>query len=205
MQKHIQAALKVFQNHKGVMRSSQAFDQGIQPRTLYQMRDSGLLIQEGRGLYRLAGVQVWSDPDLAIISLRIPRGVICLISALYFHHLTTQIPHEVHVALPKDSEKPRLEYPPTRFFWISQKSFEAGIEEHAIDNVAVRVYSVPKTIADCFKFRNKIGLDVALEALREGIRQRRCTPAEILRYARIDRVERIVLPYLEALGWLSRG
>jgi predicted transcriptional regulator of viral defense system len=182
------------------MRTSQALLEGIQPRTLYQMRDRGLLVQEGRGLYRLAGVQIWSDPDLAIVSLRIPKGVICLISALYFHHLTTQIPHEVHIALPKDSEKPRLEYPPARFFWISPKSFEAGIEEHIVDHVTVRVYSLAKTIADCFKFRNKIGMEVALEALREGIRQNRCTPDQILHFARINRVERIVLPYLEVLA-----
>ncbi len=198
MQDRIQAALKVFQKHKGVMRSSQIFEQGIQPRTLYQMRDSGLLVQEGRGLYRLADEQVWSDPDLAIVSLHIPKGVICLISALYFHQITTQIPHEVHIALPKDSEKPRIEYPPTRFFWISPKAFEAGIEKHKVDHVEVKVYSIAKTIADCFKFRNKIGMDVALEALREGIRQKRCTPDQVLRFARIDRVERIILPYLEA-------
>ncbi len=200
MQDQIQSALKVFQKHKGVMRSSQIFAEGIQPRTLYQMRDDGLLVQEGRGLYRLADQQVWSDPDLAIVSLRVPKGVICLISALYFHKLTTQIPHQVQVALPKDSEKPRLPYPPTRFFWISPQAFEAGIEKHTIDQVEVKVYSVAKTIADCFKFRNKIGMEVALEALREGLRQQKCTSNEILRFARIDRVERILLPYLEALA-----
>ena len=182
------------------MRSSQAFEEGIQPRTLYQMRDSGLLVQEGRGLYRLANEQVWSDPDLAIVSLLIPKGVICLISALYFHQLTTQIPHEVYIALPKDSEKPRLKYPPTRFFWISPEPFKAGVEKHSLDNVEVKVYNVAKTITDCFKFRNKVGMEVALEALREGLRQKKCTPNEILRFARVNRVERVMLPYLEALA-----
>ncbi len=181
------------------MRSSEIFKAGIQPRTLYQMRDEGLLVQEGRGLYRLADQQVWSDPDLAIVSLRIPKGVICLISALYFHGITTQIPHQVQVALPKDSEKPRIDYPPTRFFWISREAFEAGIEKHRVDQVEVKVYSVAKTIADCFKFRNKIGMEVALEALREGLRLRKCTSNEILHFARVDRVGRILLPYLEAL------
>jgi predicted transcriptional regulator of viral defense system len=200
MRDNIQAALKVFQKHKGVMRSSQIFEQGIQPRTLYQMRDNGLLVQEGRGLYRLADQQVWSDPDLAIVSLRIPKGVICLISALYFHHITTQIPHVVYIALPKDSEKPRLPYPPTRFFWISPEAFDAGIEKHRIDHVEVKVYSVAKTIADCFKFRKKIGMEVALEALREGVHQKKCIPDQILHFARIDRVERVILPYLEALA-----
>ncbi len=198
MRPEIKSALQVFKKNK-VMRSAEVFEQGIQPRTLYQMRDDGLLVQEGRGLYRLADAQIWSDPDLAVVSLRIPKGVVCLISALYFHQLTTQIPHEVYVALPKDSEKPRIQYPPTRFFWISPEPFKAGIEKHKIDNVEVKVYSVAKTIADCFKFRNKIGMDVALEALREGLRYKRCTHEQILRFARINRVEQIMLPYLEAL------
>jgi predicted transcriptional regulator of viral defense system len=199
MNKAIKSALRVFEKNK-VMRSAQIFAQGIQPRTLYQMRDDGLLVQEGRGLYRLANEQIWSDPDLALVSLHIPKGVICLISALYFHQVTTQIPHEVYVALPKDSEKPRIQHPPTRFFWISPKPFKAGIEKHTIDNVDIKVYGVAKTIADCFKFRNKIGMDVALEALQEGLRQKRCAPEQILRFARINRVERIMLPYLEALA-----
>jgi len=199
MQPAIEIALQTFKKKK-VMRSAEIFAEGIQPRTLYQMRDEGLVIQEGRGLYRLADEQIWSDPDIALVSIRIPKGVICLISALYFHQLTTQIPHEVYMALPKDSEKPRIQYPPTRFFWISPKPFKAGIEKHIIDNVDVKVYSVAKTIADCFKFRNKIGLDVALEALQEGLRQKLCTPEEILRFARIDRVERVMLPYLETLA-----
>jgi predicted transcriptional regulator of viral defense system len=199
MQLAIEKALQVFKKNK-VMRSAEIFAEGIQPRTLYQMRDGGLIIQEGRGLYRLADEQIWSDPDLAVVSLRIPKGVVCLISALYFHQITTQIPHEVYIALPKDSEKPRIQYPPTRFFWISPKPFKAGIEKHRIDNVDVKVYNIAKTIADCFKFRNKIGMDVALEALQEGLRRKLCTPAEILQFARIDRVERIMLPYLEALA-----
>src|SRR6266508_4618597 len=164
MKDDFSTAVKIFRKNKGVMKSSQVFEQGIQPRTLYQMRDSGLLIQEGRGLYRLANEQVWSDPDLAVVSLMIPKGVVCLISALYFHQLTTQIPHEVYLALPKDSEKPRIPYPPLRFFWISPKPFKAGIERHTKDNVEIKVYSIAKTIADCFKFRNKIGMEVALEA-----------------------------------------
>lgn len=198
MRSSIERALRVFEKYK-VMRSAEIFAQGIQPRTLYQMRDDGLLVQEGRGLYRLADEPVWSDPDLAIVSLCIPKGVICLISALYFHQLTTQIPHEVYVALPKDSQKPRISHPPTRFFWVSPEPFKAGIEKHTMDNVEVKVYGVAKTIADCFKFRNKIGMDVALEALQEGLRYKRCTPEEILRFARVDRVERIMLPYMEAL------
>ncbi|HKY55999.1 MAG TPA: type IV toxin-antitoxin system AbiEi family antitoxin domain-containing protein [Anaerolineales bacterium] len=200
MSDNFQTVIKIFQKHNGVMRSSQLFKLGVQPRILYAMRDNGLVIQEGRGLYRLANEQVWSDPDLAVVSLLIPKGVICLISALYFHQITTQIPHEVYVALPKDSEKPRIKYPPTRFFWISPGPFQAGIVNHKVDSVDIRVYGVAKTIADCFKFRNIIGMEVALEALREGLRQKKATPNEIQRFARVDRVEKIMQPYLEALA-----
>jgi len=200
MKDNFQSAIKIFQKNNGVMKSSQLFQLGIQPRILYAMRDNGLVVQEGRGLYRLANEQVWSDPDLAVVSLLIPKGVICLISALYFHQITTQISHEVYIALPKDSEKPRIKYPPTRFFWISPAPFKAGIEKHKVDNVDIRVYSVAKTIADCFKFRNSIGMEVALEALREGLRQKKSTPNEIQRFARVDRVEKIMQPYLEALA-----
>ncbi len=200
METNLENAVGIFEKWKGIMRSSQIFEQGIQPRTLYQMRDEGLVIQEGRGLYRLANSPAWSDPDLAIIALRIPKGVICLISALYFHNITTQIPYEVHVALPKDSEKPRIGHPPTRFYWISPQPFKAGIEIHIKDDVEIKIYSIAKTIADCFKFRNKIGMDVALEALKEGLREKKCTPDQIMRFARVDRVERVILPYLEALA-----
>jgi predicted transcriptional regulator of viral defense system len=200
MSDNFQSVIKIFQKHNGVMKSSQLFKLGVQPRILYAMRDHGLVLQEGRGLYRLANEQVWSDPDLAVVSLLIPKGVICLISALYFHQITTQIPHEVYVALPKDSEKPRIKYPPTRFFWISPAPFQAGIEKPKVDNVEIRVYSIAKTIADCFKFRTSIGTDVALEALREGLRQKKATFNEIQRFAQIDRVEKIMQPYLEALA-----
>jgi predicted transcriptional regulator of viral defense system len=200
MSGNFQSVIKIFQKHNGVMKSSQLFKLGVQLRILYAMRDHGLVIQEGRGLYRLAAEQMWSDPDLAVVALRIPKGVICLISALYFHQITTQIPHEVYVALPKDSEKPRIKYPPTRFFWISPEPFKAGIEKHKVDSVDIRVYSVAKTIADCFKFRNSIGVDVALEALRDGLRQKKATLNEIQQFARVDRVERIMQPYLEALA-----
>ena len=125
--------------------------------------------------------------------------MVCLISALHFHGLTTQIPHQVDVALLQSSEKPRLEYPPVRIVWLGLKPFAAGAELHTLDGVPVHVYGVAKTIADCFKFRNKIGMDVTLEALREALRQKRCSADNILEFARIDRVERVIRPYLDAL------
>lgn len=117
--KSIQTAKKIFQGHQGTLRTAQALRLGIQPRTLYQMRDSGLLVQESRGIYRLADSPAWSNPDLALVALRIPKGVICLVSALHFHGLTTQIPRQVDMALLQNSEKPRLEYPPVRYVWMN--------------------------------------------------------------------------------------
>ena len=197
--KTTQNATQIFMQRNSLLSTAEAIRLGIQPRTLYQMRDAGLLVKESRGIYRLVDSPAWSNPDLALVALRIPKGVICLISALHFHGLTTQIPHRVDVALLQSSEKPRLQYPPTRYVWLSPKSFFTGVEQHDLDGVQMHIYGIAKTIADCFKFRNKIGMDVALEALREGLRSRRCSVDEILDFARINRVEKVIRPYLEAL------
>jgi predicted transcriptional regulator of viral defense system len=194
-----QKALSLFEKHDGLLRTTQAIRLGIQPRTLYALRDSGLLIQESRGIYRLAKAAGWSNPDLALVALRVPKGVVCLISALAFHGLTTQIPHMVYLALPPAAEEPRLEYPPLRLFWFAKESHSAGVEQHDLDGVLVRIYGPAKTVSDCFKFRNKIGIDVALEALKECLKQKNCTVQELLDYARLNRVERVMRPYLEAL------
>lgn len=141
-----------------------------------------------------------SNPDFVTVAMRIPQGVICLVSALAFHELTTKVPHEVQVALKAGSEKPRLDYPPTKYFWVSGRAFSEGVEVHKVDGVKVRVYSVEKTLADCFKFRNKIGLDVALEALRLWAPKNRRKWDKLLHNAKVCRVERILRPYLEALA-----
>jgi predicted transcriptional regulator of viral defense system len=195
----IEKTIQIFQQHSGRLRTSEAIRLGIAPRTLYALRDSGQIEEVTRGIFQLPDTPLDEQIDLVQIALRIPKGVICLISALAFHNLTTQIPHAVYVALPLDSEKPRLVYPPLRLFWLSPSAYQAGMEEHKAEDVTLRVYGREKTIADCFKFRNKIGLEVALDALKEGLRQG-CIPAILLEYARIDRVERILRPYLEALA-----
>lgn len=195
----IDRATKIFHDHNGILRTQQAIQLGIAPRTLYKMRDAGMILRESRGLYRLADAEPSSYTDLVQVALRIPKGVICLISALSFHNLTTQIPHQVYVALPIDAEKPRLEYPPLRLFWLSPKTYSAGIENHELDGIQVRIYGIEKTIADCFKFRNKVGLDVALEALRDYRKREGFNIGMLLHYARIDRVERVIKPYLEAI------
>ncbi|NPV76299.1 MAG: transcriptional regulator [Anaerolineae bacterium] len=194
----IDRATKIFQDHNGILRTQQTIRLGIAPRTLYMMRDAGMLLRESRGLYRLADAELGSNTDLVQVALKIPKGVICLISALSFHNLTTQIPHQVYVALPIDAEKSRLEYPPLRIFWLTQKVYLAGIENHELDGIPVKIYGIEKTIADCFKFRNKIGSDVALEALRDYRKREGFNIETILHYARIDRVERVIKPYLEA-------
>ncbi len=164
------------------------------------MRDEGVLEQLSRGTYRLASLPDLSAPDLVTVAARIPNGVVCLISALAFHELTTQIPHEVDVAIARGSERPRLEYPPINVYWFSGEAFMSGIDTPVLGGNVVRVYGAEKSVADAFKYRNKIGTDVALEALRSWRRRRGATTERLLHYARICRVERVMRPYLEALA-----
>lgn len=189
----------IFRQNNGLLHTSQAIKLGIAPRTLYAMRESGTLVMVSRGLYRLADLPPLSHPDLVTVALRIPRGVICLISALAFYDLTTQIPHAVHVALPHDAERPRLDYPPLRLYWFSGQAFTAGIEKHVLDGVAVRIYSPEKTVADCFKYRTKLGLNLAVEALKRCQERERCRLQPLVHFSRICRVEKVMQPYLEAL------
>ena len=192
-------AIEIFAAHKGILKTSQALALGITPRTLYAMRDVGLIRQISRGVYQLANMEPLGSPDLVSVALRIPKAVICLISALHFYGLTTQIPHKVYIALPQAAEKPRMDFPPLDIVWLSKKSYNAGILEQQVDGVPIKIYSKEKTIADCFKFRNKIGIDVALEALKEYVKMPDRHIDELLSYARIDRVENLISRYLEAL------
>ena len=154
----------------------------------------------GRGLYRLATAPPLSNPDLVPIAIRIPRATVCLISALAHHGLTTQVPHAVDIALPSHAQIPKVEGVPLRVFWYPEASFSTGVELITIDDVPIRIYSPEKTIADCFKYRNKIGLDVAIEALR-AYRERTPKPnrAALTQFAQINRVQKIMRPYLEAI------
>jgi predicted transcriptional regulator of viral defense system len=188
-----------FRRAGGVLRTAPALRAGVHSRDLYALRDAGVLEQVSRGVYRLADLPPFGEPDLVTVALRVPKAVIALVSALHFHGLTTEIPHEVSVALPKGTSRPRLDWPPLRVYWLSGAMFTSGIETHERDGVRLRVYGAAKTVADCFKFRNRLGIEVAVEALRTGIEERKITPAELLRAARTCRVGRIVRPYLEAL------
>lgn len=192
-------AVAVFREHGGILRTAQALRVGIHPSTLYTMRDNGTLEIVSRGVYRLADSDPLGNPDLVTVATRIPLGVVCLISALSFHDLTTQIPYEVHVALPRGAEEPRLDHPPVRSYRFSGEAFTEGVEHHKIDGVSVRIYNPEKTLADCFKFRNRIGLDTAVEAVRFYRVRRTVKIDELMHYASVCRVKKIIRPYLEAI------
>jgi predicted transcriptional regulator of viral defense system len=195
----IETALAVFRRNGGVLRTSEAIRQGIHPRTLYALRDSGAIQSLSRGLYRLADLPPLSNPDLVIVARKFPRAVICLVSALAFHELTTQVPHAVDVALPNRVEHPALDYPPIRTFWFSGRAWSEGIRAYQVDDTAVRIYIPEKSVADSWKYRHKLGLDVALEALKLYRQRRGFDVTKLVEYARICRVERVMRPYLEAL------
>ncbi len=183
----------------GVLRPRDLARHGI-PRTyLQRLVRRGEIERVGRGLYMLPGADVTEHHSLVEACKRVPRGVVCLLSALRFHGLTTQNPWEVWLAVGRSAWRPRGETVALRVVHLSPSTFDAGVEEHRIEGVPVRVYSAAKTVADCFKFRNKVGLDVALEALRDYRRQYRAGMDELWRFAKICRVTTVLRPYLEAL------
>ena len=183
---------------RGVLRPRDLEAVGI-PRTwIYRLHGRGELERVGRGLYRLPHACVTASHTLAEVAKRIPRGVICLLSALRFHGLTTQLPHDVWMAIDVKAWRPRAMDMPVRIVRFSGQALTEGVERHAIEGVEVKIYSAPKTVADCFKYRNKIGLDVAIEALRDFIRQRNGSIDELWRFAKICRVTKVIRPYLEA-------
>jgi len=177
---------------------SEAIQNGISRYSLYKMRDNGILEQISRGTYRLVDLPPIGNPDLVTVSLRFPKAVVCLTSALSYHGMTTQIPHEVSVAVPREARMPSLDCPPVHAYRFSAEAFESGIEKHQIDGVTVRIYSVEKTLVDCFKYRNKLGMDVVLEALKLYRGQKKLNMDKLLKYARVCRVEKVMKPYLEA-------
>ncbi|RJQ85037.1 MAG: transcriptional regulator [Desulfobacteraceae bacterium] len=183
---------------KGIIRAEDVEAAGISRNYLYRMHKEGLLEKSAVGLYTLPEAPVTENSSLAEIAKRMPHAVVCLISALSYHGITTQIPHEIWLTIPRGSWRPDVEYPPLNLTYVSGPAYSFGIQEHVINGVAVKIYSPEKTVADCFKFRNKVGLDVAIEALREAWRSRKVTMDELVEAAGIDRVSKIMRPYLEA-------
>ena len=184
---------------KGLLRAS-ALDAIEAPRVvLTRLTEAGLLERGSRGLYRLPSFAGSEHEGLATIAAKVPQAVFCLLTALQFHELTTQLPRQVWIAMPRGSHLPRLDYPPIKMVQMTGAVYTAGIEEHLRDGVTLRVYSAAKTVADCFKHRNKIGLEVALEALKDARAKRMASADDLWRYAKVCRVANVMRPYLEAI------
>ncbi len=188
-----------FARARGIFRASEAEAAGIHSHWLSRLTAEGELERVTRGCYRLAGHDTSEHHTLAVAAAIAPAAVVCLLSALQFHQIGAQSPALVWLAVERGAASPRLDYPPLRIVHFSGAAFTAGIERHHIEGREVPVYSIAKTVADCFKYRNKIGLDVALEALTAAWRQRRLSLPELNQFAAIDRVQRIIDPYVEAM------
>ena len=195
----LDTALQAFRDKGGTLRTRDLVALGVHTDALYALRDSGRIIGLGRGLYRLAEAGEAEHPDLALIAARAPNAAVCLISALSYHGITTQIPSSIHVAVPRGSYHGIKLSMPVTVYRFDRKTFNEGLEAHRIGGMPLKIYSAARTVVDCFKFRNKLGLDVALEALRLARQRKRVQNRELLHYARLLRVERIMSPYLQAI------
>jgi len=192
-------ALRVIEE-KGLTRPRDLEAHGITRAQLARLVKQGLVLRQARGVYVATRHALTAGHTLAQVAKRVPEGVFCLLTALRFHGLTTQSPAEVWIALPEKARRPRLDYPRLRVARFSGEALSEGIQEHRIEGVTIRVYSPAKTVADCFKYRNKIGVDVAVEALRDFSRKHRGGATDLARFARICRVTRILQPYLDAIA-----
>jgi predicted transcriptional regulator of viral defense system len=184
---------------RGIVRPNEVTSKGWARSYLQRLKSKGLIKAIGRGLYTAQDAYVTEQRGIAEVCKRVPNAVVCLLSALRFHNITTQLPFEVWVALSVKARKPALDYPPMHVVRFSGKALSQGIDSHVVEGVNVRVYNVPKTVADCFKYRNKIGLDVAIEALRECRQKQLATIDELWHYASLCRVTKVMQPYLQAI------
>jgi predicted transcriptional regulator of viral defense system len=194
----LQRILQYIGEH-GIVRPRDIEAIGLSRQYLLRLHRQGKLNRPTRGIYTLPDADVTEHHSYAEVSKRVPQATVCLLSALAFHEITTQSPPSVWIALPKGARKPALDSPSLRIVRLSGQSLTTGIENHQVDGVPVRVYSAAKTVADCFKFRNKIGLDIAIEALKDCLRQKRDSINEIYRCAKICRVSNVIRPYMEVL------
>jgi predicted transcriptional regulator of viral defense system len=183
----------------GTIRPRDLDAHGIPRKYLNLLYHEGLIDQVGRGLYVSKDIDPTEKHSIAQICKRVPKAVICLLSALQFHNLTTQLPSQIWIAIDRKAWLPKEPRLPMRVVRFSGQALEAGVEEHRIEGIVVKVYNPAKTVVDCFKYRNKIGLDVAMEALRDCRRKRKCTIDDLWRYATICRVANVMRPYLESV------
>ena len=184
----------------GIVRPTELEAHGIPRGQLYRLVRKGMIERQARGIYTASDHPVTAEHTLAQVAKQVPGGVLCLLTALRFHELTTQAPAAVWIALPERARKPRLAHPRLRVTRFSGYALTEGIEAHRVEGVDVRIYSAAKTVADCFKYRNKVGIDVAVEALRDFSRRHRGGATDLARYARICRVSRVMQPYLDAIA-----
>jgi predicted transcriptional regulator of viral defense system len=198
MAKPLQKIMQYVGQH-GIVRPRDIEAIGLPREYLVRLHRQGKLNRSGRGIYTLPDAKVTERHSYAEVAKRVPDATICLLSALVFHEITTQSPASVWIALSKGARTPVLASPSLRIVRLSGPSLTEGIENHQVEGVPVRVYSAAKTVADCFKFRNKIGLDVAIEALKDSLRQKKANVNEIYRYAKVCRVSNVIRPYMEAM------
>lgn len=184
---------------QGVLRARDLKAAGISRRQFEACVKSGAIRREARGLYSISGFDITEKHSLVLASLRVPSGVICLLSALVFHGLTTQNPSEVWMAIENKARKPKFKNPKLRIVRFSGEALREGVEEHVVEGVTVRVYSIAKAIADLFKYRHKVGIDIAIEALREAVLKKRTTRDAIMRSGKVCRVENVIRPYMESV------
>lgn len=197
--RNLDTALQTFRDNGGMLRTRDLIALGVHTDALYTLRDSGRIVELGRGLYRLAETGEAEHPDLALVAARAPDAAVCLISALSYHDITTQIPSSVHLAVPRGRYHGISLSIPVTVYRFDPKTFNRGLETHRIGGMPLKIYSVARSVVDCFKFRNKLGLDVALQALRMARKRKRAQNRELLHYARLLRVDNPMSPYLEAI------
>jgi predicted transcriptional regulator of viral defense system len=195
----IKKALPLLKQQGPLVRLSEVLKLGVHRDTLRAMRDQGLVEQVSRGLYRLADGDPLEEPDLVTVARRVPGAVVCLVSALALHELTTQVPHAVDIALKHGRRRPRIEHPPVNVYWWSAAALRDGVEKRDFGGIEVLVTNAERSVADAFKYRNRLGVDLAAEALRAWKERRGSRPEKLLAAARTVRVEKVIRPYLQAL------
>lgn len=197
--RNLNTTLKAFREKGGILRTRDLIALGVHTDALYVLRDSGRVVELGRGLYRMADAGEAEHPDLAVVAARAPGAAVCLVSALPYHGITTQIPSSVHLAVPRASYHGIKMSIPVTVHRFDPKTFNDGLEAHSMGGLPLKIYDAARSVVDCFKFRNKLGIDVALEALRLARRRRRVQNKDLLRYARLLRVEKPMAPFLLAI------
>ena len=199
MEPQTETIIKYLRQHGGTARFSSIRRAGFHPDTLKNLEKENKVEKIGRGLYKLTSNTLGSYPDYVMASLQASKGVICLASALYFYKVTTEIPRSVDIAIPSGARANKIEYPPVKFYRFSPKAWKAGIQEYEMAGYKIKIYSLAKTVADCFKFRNKVGQDVARDAIKRAVMEKRIKPKEIMHFAKICRVDKIIKPILEMM------